>query len=92
MNEQKSSIKKPHNVIMNDCNKLCMSGICDVGSFDEKIVHCFTDRGELVIKGNLLHIDRIDLEGGNMDLSGEISALIYTGEKRKSGFISKIFK
>ncbi len=94
MTEEKNTQKTmPHNVIMKSCEKLSLTGVRDVGSFDENVIVCFTDKGELVIKGDMLHIDMMDTASGDMEVTGRISTLIYTGEeRRRSGFISKLFK
>lgn len=92
MAEQKNSLRKPHNIAMNNCQKLSLTGITDVGGFDDRVVRCYTDMGELIIKGTNLHIDRVDVSIGDMEITGKISALIYTGENSHNGFISKLFK
>ena len=45
---------KIHNLILEGRNKLTLSGITDVDSFDEKTVVLFTHMGELTVCGNLL--------------------------------------
>ena len=59
-------IKAPHNVIMEDRHTLTVSGISDVDSFDEQTVIVFTDMGELTVKGEGLHINRLSLEVGEI--------------------------
>ncbi len=94
MTEEKNIQKTmPHNVVMKSCEKLSLTGISDVGSFDENTIICFTDKGELIIKGDMLHIEKMDTVSGDMEVSGRVSSLTYTGEeRRRSGFISKLFK
>lgn len=92
MPEIKNVQKKPHNVIMKNCEKMSLSGVIDVESFDEKVVICYTDYGQLIIKGNALHVDNMDVSNGDMEITGQISAIVYTGEKKKAGIISKLFK
>lgn len=92
MTQQKSEQKRPHNVIMNNCEKMSLTGVNDVESFDEKTIICYTDFGELVIKGNDLHVDNMDVSGGDMQVTGRVTSLYYTGEKKRSGVFSKLFK
>ena len=92
MSEQKTKQKRVHNLFLNNREKLELSGVYDVESFDEKTVICFTDYGQLIVKGNALHVDNMDVTGGNMQITGEISGLIYTAEKRQNGIFSKLFK
>ena len=94
MSEDKN-IKKtiPHNLIMNNCEKLSLTGVSDVGSFDERTILCFTDKGELIIKGDMLRVDKMDTASGDMEITGKIMSLVYTGENsHHAGFFSKLFK
>ncbi len=92
MAEQKSTQKIPHNVIMNNCEKLSLTGVYNVEGFDDKCVTCITDRGELQIRGENLHVERVELSVGDMDVTGCINALIYTGNSGKKGIIHRLFK
>ena len=92
MKEEKNT-KIPHNLFLNECEKLSLTGVTDVKGFDDKSVICYTCKGELVIKGNGLKVEKMDTESGDMEVFGNISALIYTGENRCSnGVFSKLFK
>ena len=81
-------IKAPHNVIMEDRHTLTVSGISDVDSFDEQTVIVFTDMGELTVKGEGLHINRLSLEVGEIMIEGNISSLSYSDSKptQEGGF------
>ena len=92
MKEEKNT-RIPHNLFLNECEKLSLTGVIDVKGFDDKSVICFTTKGELIIKGNELKVDKMDTTSGDMEVCGRISALIYTGEnKRNNGVFSKLFK
>ena len=86
-------IKAPHNVIMEDRHTLTVSGISDVDSFDEQTVIVFTDMGELTVKGEGLHINRLSLEVGEIMIEGNISSLSYSDSKptQEGGFWSRDF-
>ena len=86
-------IKAPHNVIMEDRHTLTVSGISDVDSFDEQTVIVFTDMGELTVKGEGLHINRLSLEVGEIMIEGNISSLSYSDSKptQEGGFWSRVF-
>ncbi len=87
-------IKAPHNVIMEDRRTLTVSGISDVDSFDEQTVIVFTDMGELTVKGEGLHINRLSLEVGEIMIEGNISSLSYSDSKptQEGGFWSRVFR
>lgn len=93
-NNINSKIKVPHNIIMEDRHHLTVSGVSDVDSFDEQTVIVLTEMGELTIKGEDLHINRLSLEMGELLVEGEIYSLTYADREVKSGggFFSKVFR
>ena len=97
MNEQNSisQMPVPHNVILEDRRRLTVSGVCDVDSFDEQTVIVFTQMGELTVKGEDLHINRLSLEMGELALEGDITALTYTDRAQKpqqGSFWGRVFR
>ena len=65
MIEEKKTVQMPHQLILEDRRALTLSGVSDVDSFDEMTVIVYTDLGELTIKGENLHINRLNLESGD---------------------------
>ena len=51
-----------HNAILENRQRLQLSGVTDVDSFDEDEIRLFTQLGELTIKGKDLHINEISVE------------------------------
>ena len=92
MNEQKITQRIPHNIIMNDCEKISLSGVTELVSFDDRTIVCITSKGELVIRGEDLHVDKVELSVGDMDINGNILSLVYTGQSGKKGLVHKLFK
>lgn len=93
MPEEKKSTKLSHNLILKERKALTISGVLDVDSFDESIVVAYTELGELTIRGQNLHINKIDLDSGDLELDGDICSLEYV-EDRPIGksFFSRLFK
>ncbi|MEG0545966.1 MAG: sporulation protein YabP [Oscillospiraceae bacterium] len=94
MTENSQRVKMPHNIIMEDRCHLTVSGISDVDSFDEQTVIVFTDIGELTIKGENLHINRLSLEMGEILVEGTINSLSYSDNEntKGSGFFGRVFR
>lgn len=94
MQEQGASpAAKIHNVILESRKNLSISGVLDVDSYDEQSVVMLTEQGELTVKGLDLHINRIDVASGDLQLEGEIFALSYTdGPSKRSGLLSRLFR
>ena len=59
----------------------------DVVSFDENQVVMDTDMGLLRIKGKDLHVSRLTVEKGEMEVEGQIDSLTYSSNEayRKAG-------
>ena len=75
------------------CN---LSGIVDVLSFDLGEILLETDQGMLMIRGNEMHVIRLSLEKGEVDIEGKIDSLTYSETSSFAGkgesFLSKLFK
>ncbi len=85
----------PHNLVLEDRRRLTVSGVSDVDSFDEQTVIVFTQMGELTVKGEDLHINRLSLEMGELSVEGDITALTYSdrGAKPQQGsFWGRVFR
>lgn len=75
-----------HKVNMEGRSACKLTGIVDVLSFDERQVIVETVDGMLVMKGMDLHVKRLSLEKGEVDIDGRVDALIYT---EKTSFAKK---
>lgn len=58
-----------------------VTGVQDVISFDTKEVLLSTGQGLMTIKGEELHVSRLNLEKQEVDLDGRIDSIVYTQEK-----------
>ena len=69
-----------HKCIMQERNKLEMTGVNQVNCFDANEILLDTKLGGLLIKGENLHIGQLNLDRGNVDVTGKINAIIYTNK------------
>ena len=73
-----------------------LTGILDVISFDENTIVLDTDMGLLTIKGKDLHVSRLTLEKGEIDIEGRTDSFVYSSNEsyRKSGqsLLARLFK
>lgn len=92
--DEKNVIKKVHNIILEDRKSLTVSGVSDVDSFDEQTVMLYTELGELTIHGSDLHMNKLNVETGDVSIEGNISSLSYQDEAPRSsgGFMGKLFR
>lgn len=93
MNEQNRA-NPPHNVILEDRKRLSISGVTEIDSFDEQTVVLFCSDGQLAIRGDGLHINRIDVDSGELSLEGSrIDSLAYAENRAAhGGFLGRIFR
>lgn len=82
-------IKKPHSLSLENRSSLRLTGVVDVGAFDEETVKAYTDYGCLTVSGTGLHIGELSIDSGMLEITGEITALVYSSESRKSGNLFK---
>ena len=93
MAEEKKMLKMQHNIIMENRRSLTITGVMDIDSFDEQTVSVFTDQGELTIKGANLHINKIDVDSGDLVMEGEVDSLTYSeNQPQRGGLLAKLFR
>lgn len=84
------------NLILENREKLSISGVLDVISFDDQIVMVETELGLLTIKGENLKINKLSIDTSEVIVEGDIGFMSYS-EKELSknnggGLIHKIFR
>ena len=82
---------KEHSLSMQNRAKLSLTGVVDVNGFDESLIVLATGLGPLTIRGEQLHIDRIDLTAGELEVRGRIRELGYEEPAASGGFWSRLF-
>ena len=87
---------KPHKLLLNNRRTGTISGVTDVISFDISEVLLETEQGLLTVKGADLHVNRLTLEKGEVDLEGRIDSLTYSEvtdyQKMGTSLISRLFR
>ena len=93
--EEKIS-RRPHRLELSNRARGSVTGIQDVVSFDENQLILDTDMGLLTIKGKGLHVSRLTLEKGEVDVSGKIDSLTYsdvgTYKKQGESLLGRLFR
>ncbi len=88
--------RMPHNLILENKNKLSISQVADVDTFDENKIVLFTDDDTVVVEGYDLHIQKLDVSGGELQITGEVMAISYTGrdgyDRKGKGFFKRMLK
>ena len=88
--------KLVQNLVLENREKLSISGVLDVLSFDDQIVILETELGLLTVKGENLRINKLSLDTAEVIVDGEIYNLGYSEKnlekKSGGGILGKIFK
>ena len=82
-----------HNVIMEKRERLTVSGVKDLGVYNEDLVELSTVMGFMTVKGENLHINKFDTQDGELKVEGTFYSVDYGEEKTAKGsFWSGLFK
>ena len=76
-----AQIKRQHKLVVNNRKTSLVTGVLDVLSFDLNEILLETEQGMLMVKGTDLHVNRLSLEKGEVDLSGNIDTIAYSDMK-----------
>ena len=85
------TLQLPHKIALDGRERLTATGVTEVLSFDDSSVIMKTQLGILTVLGENLVLKTLSAEGGNLAVSGHVSALQYE-EPRPDGFWQKLFR
>jgi len=93
--EEKKRPASRHRITLDGRTSMNITGVLDVISFDEESVIAETEMGIIVIRGVNLHVKKINLESGEISVTGEVDGFSYENRgaagKGKS-FMGRLFK
>lgn len=92
--EEAQGNKRPQHLILENREKLTVTGVTDIDSFDEKTVVLFTDIGELTVAGHDLHINKLDVDTGELTMQGTVDSMEYRAQqvKPQGGVLTRLFR
>lgn len=84
------------NLYIENRQKATISGVLNVQSFNEAEIIIETVLGILTIKGTGMHINKLNLEAGDLMIDGNIDSCAYSEKRdlktKSAGFFSKVFR
>ncbi len=88
--------KKEHQLHLDNRQKLALSGITHVDTFNEAEIVLESVMGKMTLKGESLHITQLNLDEETLMVEGAVRAIIYSdgeakGIKRKN-LLNKILR
>lgn len=96
--DKKMTSSTLQNIYLENREKLNISGVKDVLSFDDQMVILETELGLLTIKGENLRINKLSIDTSDVSIDGKVNTLIYSegtsgkGVGKSNSFLSKLFK
>ena len=93
--EEKNSTLKSQNLTLENKEKLNITGVEYVDSFNDEEVVLSTSKGVLIVKGLKLNISKLNVEEGKLTVKGIINSVKYSDketERQKGNLFKKIFK
>ena len=83
-------MQMPHALTLKDRQKLTMTGVTEVISFDDTTVALRTELGDLAVHGSGLQLKTLTLDGGQVAVEGTVTALIYGEPKQGGGWLRRL--
>lgn len=86
---------KMHKVVLDNRERLTISAVEDVESFDDEKVVVITEMGTMTVTGGDFRISRLNVDDGQLVIEGEIDEIAYSDTVRSDkggGFFGRLFK
>ena len=88
--------QKNHKLVVNNRKTSLVTGVLDVLSFDLNEILLETEQGMMMVKGTDLHVNRLTLEKGEVDIEGRIDSMAYSEvadfQKAGASLLGRLFK
>ncbi|MGN0464742.1 MAG: sporulation protein YabP [Lachnospiraceae bacterium] len=95
MNLDEHSIKVEQKLSLSNRTSGYITGVKEVISFDPKEIILDTQQGGLTIKGSDLHITKLAVDKGNVEITGCVDSMVYSNtnfSKNNSSLFQRLFK
>jgi len=94
METRKENKEEKHSsATIEDRKRLIITGVIEVIKFNEDQINLNTFLGSLVIRGESLKMNKLDVQNGDVMVTGLVNSLIYSGgAKDNESIIAKLFK
>ena len=80
-----------HSINLDNRENLSITGVTDVDEFNEQEILVICQSDELTIKGELLHIEELSIDTGNLIVSGKINSRSYSEKVSGNSIIKRLF-
>ena len=74
-----------HTLHMERRNHAVITGVLDVRSFHENEIILKVESGLMIVCGEGLHIGKLVLEDGKLDVQGRVDSIVYETARKRAG-------
>lgn len=96
MEDRRANRAKNHSIILENRERLSVSGVEHVNNFNSEMIVLDTVAGVITIKGEELDVNKLNVEDGNVSVTGSIYSINYSDREsiasKGSGFLGRMFK
>ena len=79
-----------HKLCLENRKKLTMTGVTEVVSFDDTAVELRTALGDLTVQGTGLQLKELSVQGGQVEVTGDIAVLSYQEPRQGGGWLRRM--
>lgn len=82
----------PHSLTLEERSRLTMTGVTEVVRFEDTAVVLRTCLGTLIVQGQQLQLKTLALEGGQVEVNGKVSALVYEQIRQGGSWLERLLR
>lgn len=80
-----------HTLYLENRKHLELTGVKDVASFNEESVDVTCTMGRVIVRGNDIQVETLDLENGIVKINGAVCAIVYDDSPSQKGIFGRLF-
>ena len=84
-----------HRVLLENRKKAVITGVQEIHSFNENEVLLLSEAGKIILKGEQLHVRKLNLEKGDAEVEGRVDSLSYltrNAHKKDESILKRMFR
>ena len=84
-----------HRVLLENRKKAVITGVQEIHSFNENEVLLLSEAGKILLKGEQLHVRKLNLEKGDAEVEGRVDSLSYltrNAHKKDDSILKRMFR
>ena len=84
-----------HRVLLENRKKAVITGVQEIHSFNENEVLLLSEAGKILLKGEQLHVRKLNSEKGDAEVEGRVDSLSYltrNAHKKDESILKRMFR